>query len=134
MIIQNAFQCPDGTYLVSLSRHDYKVHNEFMVDGGQDYYRGNEINKAAVDLYLDKESTIEEICNKLICEEAGKPWREIKSKQEIQNYRKRILDDWQRVENHGFHSHTRNHAFLHLYVSGYWIVQYHKNGVLITND
>jgi hypothetical protein len=47
MIIQNAIQCPDGTYLVSLHRHDYQVHEQFMVDGGQDYFRGNVLNQAA---------------------------------------------------------------------------------------
>jgi hypothetical protein len=96
----------------------------------QDYFRGNVLNQAAANLCLDIHSTMEDICNKLICEDTRKPWKEILSREEIQTYRKKILDDWQRKENHGYSSHTRNHAFLHMYVSGYWIVQHHKTGKL----
>jgi len=43
-IIYNGITTPDGTELVSRSRHDYKTHvdangKEYMVDGGLDYVR-----------------------------------------------------------------------------------------------
>lgn len=130
MNIQNALQCPDETYLVSLSVHDYQTHNGFMVDGGLEYFRGNVLNKAAANLCLDIHSSMEDICNKLICEETRKPWREILSKKKIQEYRLKILNHYHGKEHHGYKEHTTHHAFLHLYVSGYWIVQHHKSGIL----
>ena len=43
-LIYNAIRTPDGTVIVSRSRHDYRTHTdangkEYMVDGGFDYCR-----------------------------------------------------------------------------------------------
>jgi len=43
-LLRNAIQCPDGTILESLHRHDFKIHvqedgREYFVDGGLDYQR-----------------------------------------------------------------------------------------------
>ena len=59
-IIRNAIICPDGTYLRSYHRHDYKEHKDaltgeiFMVDGGNDYLRRsiNTTPPEFMDVYL----------------------------------------------------------------------------------
>jgi hypothetical protein len=59
-IIANAIMCPDGTYLRSYHRHDYKEHLDkltgevFIVDGGTDYLRRsvNTIPATSMDVYL----------------------------------------------------------------------------------
>lgn len=59
-IIANAIMCPDGTYLRSYHRHDYKEHLDkltgeiFMVDGGTDYLRRsfNTTPATFMDVYL----------------------------------------------------------------------------------
>jgi hypothetical protein len=49
-LIFNGIQTPDGTWLVSYSRHDYKTYTDsvtgeiYMVDGGLSYLRRN-VNK-----------------------------------------------------------------------------------------
>lgn len=45
-LIRNAIQTPDGTVLVSRSRHDYQKHTDdngksYVVDGGLDYVRAS---------------------------------------------------------------------------------------------
>jgi hypothetical protein len=59
-IIANAIMCPDGTYLRSYHRHDYKEHLDkvsgeiYIVDGGNDYLRRslNATPAQAMDVYL----------------------------------------------------------------------------------
>jgi hypothetical protein len=59
-IICNAITTPDGTYLRSYHRHDYKEHLDkltgeiFMVDGGTDYLRRsfNTTPATFMDVYL----------------------------------------------------------------------------------
>jgi hypothetical protein len=57
-LIYNAIKTPDGTILVSRTRHDYRTHldangKEYMVDGGLDYCRrsanGDEVNLTMTD-------------------------------------------------------------------------------------
>lgn len=60
IIIRNAIITPDGTYLRSYHRHDYKEHKDtltgeiFMVDGGNDYLRRsiNTTPPEFMDVYL----------------------------------------------------------------------------------
>lgn len=60
-IIRNAIICPDGTYLRSYHRHDYKSHKDaltgetYVVDGGNDYLRRSVNTVPVLDLtaYLD---------------------------------------------------------------------------------
>lgn len=45
-LIYNALRTPDGTVLVSRTRHDYRTHTdangkEYMIDGGLDYCRAS---------------------------------------------------------------------------------------------
>lgn len=124
MNIQNAIQLPSGKILMSKHRHDYQSEEGYMVDGGLEYFRRGfpEID-LSTHLYLDENSTILEICNTLICEAKMDLWKNIPTRDKIQTERLKILEDWQRKADHKFSPFTRNHAFLHLYVSGYWIVQ-----------
>lgn len=60
IIIRNAILTPDGTYLRSYNRHDYKEHKDavtgeiYMVDGGNDYLRRtiNEVPAEDLSVYL----------------------------------------------------------------------------------
>ncbi len=59
-IIRNSMRTPDGTHMVSYSRHDYKTYvdkngEEYMVDGGNDYISRslNDIPATDTTLYTD---------------------------------------------------------------------------------
>lgn len=71
-IIQNAIKTPDGTFLRSYHRHDYKTHvdqtngKHYMVDGGNAYLRRN-LNEDSVDLTKYYEECSFEECREIMC-------------------------------------------------------------------
>lgn len=73
-IIQNAIQCPDGTILNSVHRHDCQVHDGYLVDGGKDYLRsGKPVGKEdAISLVLTDHDSIATIEDKLLWGTLGK--------------------------------------------------------------
>jgi len=68
IILYNAISTPDGTILESLTRNDYKIHQDttdgfhYAIDGGT-FYRGREGGQNAVELSVvdDGTMTIEEV-------------------------------------------------------------------------
>lgn len=64
-ILRNAIMTPDGTYLRSYDRHDYKQHMDavtdelYIVDGGNEYIRRSANQVAAEDLTVTTEDTFE---------------------------------------------------------------------------
>lgn len=145
MIIQNVIKVED-TYLVSKYKHDYQEYKGYVVDGGLDYIKGifpnqkptlkqrilSYFRKVTVDNYpyiLTEANTMQEICDRLICEFTLRPWKELTDFGIIQAYRKQILNQWMHKEKLTLTDHTMRHALLHMYVSGYWLVQ-HKQAKL----
>jgi hypothetical protein len=77
-IICNAIMTPDGTYLRSYNRHDYKEHLDkvsgevYIVDGGNDYLRRsvNTTPAKPMDVYLS--DTFETIRRNFVWKSYGK--------------------------------------------------------------
>jgi hypothetical protein len=77
-IICNAIMCPDGTYLRSYHRHDYKEHLDkvsgetYIVDGGNEYLRRsvNTTPATPMDVYLS--DTFETIRRNFVWKSYGK--------------------------------------------------------------
>jgi hypothetical protein len=77
-IICNAIMTPDGTYLRSYNRHDYKEHLDkvsaeiYIVDGGNDYLRRsiNTTPATPMDVYLS--DTFETIRRNFVWKSYGK--------------------------------------------------------------
>lgn len=126
MVIQNAIKIPSGKILNSKYNHDFVESDGYFVDGGlQEHSRfGTPTPEAKYeDLSLDINSSMQKICDTLVCEHVGMLWKDIKSKAEIQSYRQNILGQYLKTADITLTAFTMNHAFLHLYVSGYWIIQ-----------
>lgn len=122
MIIQNAIQV-GNTIINSKHRHDFVECGEFFVDGGLEYIRtGYPPEKTYTSLKLDIRSSMEEICEKLICEKLNRFWKDL-TRDELFEERNKIMGWYLRTNDEVFYSFTMNHAMLHFYVSGYWIVR-----------
>lgn len=83
IIIRNAIICPDGTYLRSCDRHEYKSHEDtltgetYIVDGGNDYLRRS-INKIpAEDLTVYSDAPFELIRMAFVWKSYGKNYEHL---------------------------------------------------------
>lgn len=77
-IICNAMTCPDGTFLRSYNRHDYKTHEDaltgetYMVDGGNDYIRRSINTTPATDCSVYLSDSFEMIRQAFVWKSYGK--------------------------------------------------------------
>lgn len=78
IIIANAILTPDGTYLRSYNRHDYKIHIDdetgeiYMVDGGTDYLRRSVNTTPATDCSVHLSDSFEMIRQAFVWKSYGK--------------------------------------------------------------